>query len=209
MKKLVLVTVAVLASVGIARLSQAALTGSGHDLSIVSGSGVTQICIPCHTPHNADTSITDAPLWNHTATTASYTLYASPTFNAGPGGTNLDTITQPTGVSKLCLSCHDGTVAPDSFTGHTATMANLLPGVGNGGLGTDLKKSHPISFTYDTALVTKDGELHDPATLPTGWVNNGKFECSSCHDVHNKGDLGAMLHISNANSALCLKCHNK
>lgn len=205
MKKIILITVVVLAGVGVAGLSQAVvgITGSGHDLTIVTGTTVTQICIPCHTPHNADTTIADAPLWNHTPTVANYTLYASPTLNATA------TMAQPTGVSKLCLSCHDGTVAPDAFTGHAGTIANLLPGVGNGGLGTDLKKSHPVSFTYDAALASADGELVDPTTLPTGWVNNSKFECSSCHDVHNKIGGLAMLHKSNAASALCLTCHTK
>jgi predicted CXXCH cytochrome family protein len=200
MKKIILITVVVLAGVGLAGLSQAVITGSGHDLTAVSGSGVTQICIPCHTPHNADTTIADAPLWNHAATTATYQMYDSDTFTGTAIGSG------PTGVSKLCLSCHDGTVAPDAFTGHTAAMAVLPATIGAGGLGTDLRKSHPISFTFDAALVTADGDLKLP---PEGWMNGTKFECSSCHDVHNKNNLGAMLHIDNTNSALCLSCHVK
>lgn len=199
MKKMLAVTVAVLAGVGVAVLAQAAgITGSGHDLS---GMGTTggEICIACHTPHNADTTVADAPLWNHKLTTANYTLYDSPTFSAKPS------VSQPGGVSKLCLSCHDGTVAIDSFAGLTGNT--MIAGAAN--LGTDLKKSHPISFTYNAALATLDGELADPATLPAGWVNGGKFECSSCHDVHNKAGGTGMLHMSNANSALCLKCHIK
>ena len=207
MKKIIVVTMAVLVGVGLSGLSQADIAGSGHDLTNVDGTTVTQICLPCHTPHNADTTTSDAPLWNHTLTSATYTLYASPTFNAGTG--DLNTIGQPSGVSKLCLSCHDGTVAPDAFTGHTAAMTKLPATIGAGGLGTDLRKSHPISFTYDDDLVLADPDLNDPDTLPAGWVNNNKFECSSCHDVHNKNENGAMLHISNAGSALCLKCHAK
>ena len=54
------------------------------------------------------------PLWNHKVTTATYTLYSSPTLKA--------TLSQPTHYgSKLCLSCHDGTVALDSFGGNTGT----------------------------------------------------------------------------------------
>jgi predicted CXXCH cytochrome family protein len=196
MKRIIVVTMVVLAGVGLAATSQAVITGSKHDLhSLTAADG--QICIACHTPHNADTTVTDAPLWNHTLPTVTYTLYASPTFNGA--------VTQPTGVSKLCLSCHDGTVAVDSFGGTTGTT--MIATAGN--LGTNLKKSHPISFTYNAALATADGELVDPATLPAGWVNGGKFECSSCHDVHNKNDFSAMLHIDNAASALCLTCHTK
>jgi len=203
MKKIIIITAAVLASVSVASISQALLANSGHDLT-ANGGTATQICLPCHTPHNADTTIADAPLWNHTATgVTDYDMYASDTFT----GTAIDGVGgQPTGVSKLCLSCHDGTVAPDSYTGHAGTMPKLTAGVGNGGLGTDLRKSHPISFTFDADLVTTDGELKLP---PDGWMSGTKFECSSCHDVHNKGEHGAMLHISNDASALCLSCHKK
>lgn len=197
MKKIIIVTMAVLAGVGLYAVSYtnaATIVGSKHDLKASTGG---EICIACHTPHNANTAVTDAPLWNHTMTTATYTLYDSPTFSG--------TTTQPTGVSKLCLSCHDGTVAPDAFTGHAGVTT--IAAAGN--LGVDLKKSHPISFTYDAALATADGELKDPATLPTGWINGNKFECSSCHDVHNKTGIAKMLHATNAGSALCLTCHVK
>lgn len=199
MKKNMVVLMAVLAGMGVACLAQAgSIVGSKHDLSVT---GLTdgQICIACHTPHNADTSTVDAPLWNHALTTATYTLYDSPTFTGKPSQTS------PGGVSKLCLSCHDGTVALDAFGG--ITTGTMIGDAGN--LSTDLKKSHPISFTYDSTLASDDGELTDPATLPAGWVNNNKFECSSCHDVHNKLDVGKMLLKSNANSALCLTCHVK
>jgi predicted CXXCH cytochrome family protein len=199
MKKIIIISVAVLAGVSLAGLSQAAgtIVGSKHDLKAISGG---EICIVCHTPHNADITTTDAPLWNHTLTTVSnYTLYASPTLNA------TTTIAQPTGVSKLCLSCHDGTVAPDAFTGHAGTTTIAVAG----NLGTNLKKSHPVSFTYSDAMATADGELALPSTLPTGWVNGDKFECSSCHDVHNKTGFPAMLLKDNTASALCLTCHTK
>lgn len=177
--------------------AHAVIQGSAHDLTT---KGVTmpdgQLCVACHTPHDAKTA-TDAPLWNHTLTTASYTLYTantSPTLNA--------TTSQPSGVSKLCLSCHDGTVAIDAFAGGAGgTMINAA-----GNLGTDLSKSHPVSFTFDAALITADGELKAP---PAGWVNGGKFECSSCHDVHNKQAVPKMLHVANNGSALCLSCHVK
>lgn len=42
---------------------KANIEGSKDDFS---GSGwTTEICEPCHTPHNADTTVIDAPLWNH------------------------------------------------------------------------------------------------------------------------------------------------
>ncbi|MCP5152097.1 MAG: cytochrome C [Chromatiales bacterium] len=191
------------------------ITGSAHDFSTDAWSG-GRICIACHAPHNTDTSTTDAPLWNHALSSQSYTLYSSATLDAAP-------LTQPGGLSKLCLSCHDGTIAVDSFGG--ATGSTQIAASSN--LGSSLGDDHPIGFTYDTALATADGSLHDPAahnvTIGSGgqtksgaitdvMLYNGKMECSSCHDVHNTftADSGTMLvKVSQAGSAICLACHDK
>jgi len=194
---------------------------SHHDFDDMSQSNF-ETCRPCHTPHNADTTVTDAPLWNHEVTSAAYQPYSSPTLDASVG--------QASGVTKLCLSCHDGTVAVDSFGGATGTY---VLGPGNfGDLGTDLSKHHPVSFVYDTALAVADGELRDPTSAPSGLggtvasdlLIGGRLECSSCHDVHlernTQGCLGChfvggrttwslSLRIDNTDSALCLTCHKK
>lgn len=191
---------------GFATLSQAAITGSDHDFSGDAWSG-GKICLPCHTPHNADTTVAEAPLWNHAVTAATFTLYTSPTLDAILG--------QPSGNSKLCLSCHDGTVAVDNFGG--ATGGGEFIG-GSELIGTNLTDDHPISFNYNTALATTDGGLADPTTASSGLGNtinadmlfNGQMECASCHDVHNDAGTGADLLVkSNAGSALCLTCHDK
>lgn len=197
--------------------SAGTIVGSVHDLSAQGWSG-GEICVVCHTPHNADTSVTAAPLWNHEVTVAAHTMYSSTTFDGAgtiAGG--------PTGASKLCLSCHDGTVAIDSFGGATGTSTIQNP---NAIFGTDLSNDHPISFTYDTALATADGALADPAvatvtigdatdfkngTISDLMLPGGELQCNSCHDVHNKFAAAAtkLLRISNANSDLCLTCHTK
>jgi hypothetical protein len=200
----------------------ALIENSHHDFSGAGWSG-GRICDVCHTPHNADTSVVNAPLWNHEVTTATYTLYSSPTFDA--------TAQQPGSHSKLCLSCHDGTVAIDSYGGDVGTQY-LDPGR-FGYIGTDLSPHHPISIEYDTALATTDGELYDPSTAPSGLggtiqedlLFNNRLECSSCHDVHvsrnTSGCLGChftgpdngthtlSLRVDNAGSAFCLTCHAK
>jgi predicted CXXCH cytochrome family protein len=182
------------------------IVGTDHDLSGVQGTG-GEICVVCHTPHNADTSVAEAPLWNHAVTTADFTVYSSPTFDGGPSG-------QPGGASRLCLSCHDGTVALDAFGGGAGTGGNVI---GGGALiGTDLSDDHPISFTYDSALATSDGGLADPATANSGLGGTidadmlfaGNMECASCHDVHDS-TIEPFLRVSNAASAMCLTCHNK
>src|SRR5690242_6849752 len=84
----------------------ASIVDSKHNLAI-SGPGEiramaeTEICIFCHTPHK---TTGQAPLWSHVMPAQNYTPYSSTTMKATDVG-------QPTGASKLCLSCHDGTVA--------------------------------------------------------------------------------------------------
>ncbi len=176
-----------------------------------------QVCIMCHSPHNATAA---GPLWNHELSVASYTLYASPTMNA--------TVGAPGAVSKLCLSCHDGTVGVLNYGGATGGMS-LNDAYGCNDcftvLGTNLSNDHPIGITYDAALATADGALANPATtnVTIGGVKNktgtiaammltaGKVECTSCHDVHNKYTVtySGLVKVSMTGSAMCLACHTK
>ncbi len=195
------------------------LLNSHHDFTGASWSG-GEACKPCHTPHNAKMDVPDSPLWNHQVTTATFQVYTSSTLDGSPG--------QPNGHSKLCLSCHDGTVAIENhgyFTGGTTYVTW-------GNITTDLRDDHPISFEYTSALAAADGELFDPSTTPSGLggtieedlLQAGYMQCTSCHDVHlsrnTQGCVGChnmgtgqtkslSLWKSNDGSALCLTCHDK
>lgn len=205
MKKLLAFSVCVLLSTGLF----AVITGSAHDFTATAWAG-GEICLPCHTPHNAKQGVDNlVPLWNHDVTATVFTLYTSPTGTLDAGA-----LGQPAGVSKACLSCHDGTVGLDAY-GTNVPVPTMI--VASRNLGTDLSNDHPISFTYDTALSVADGELFDPATDPSGLggtIQNDmlfadQLECGSCHDVHNTPGNATLLRISNAGSALCLTCHDK
>ena len=193
------------ALIGLPTVAFAGIEGSGHDLSL-NGWGNGEICEVCHTPHNADTTAgLGAPLWDHEVTTQTYTLYTSTTLDG--------TVGQPTGVSKLCLSCHDGSVAIDSFGGTTGTtfMGTYAP---NANFGTDLSNDHPISIDYNVADIGLN-PITDPSGLPAGgdidadMLFAGNVECASCHDVHRDVEIDNLLVKDNAASALCLTCHNK
>ena len=182
------------------------IVGSAHDFSGRGWNTTGELCIVCHTPHHADVSVSDAPLWNHEVTTATYTLYSSPSLDA--------TMKQPGSSSKLCLSCHDGTVAVDNFGDQTGGTHFIT---GNALVGTDLNNDHPISFVYDAALASADGGLYDPTNTNSGlggtisddMLIDNQVQCASCHDVHNGSGVANLLRKSNAASALCLTCHNK
>jgi predicted CXXCH cytochrome family protein len=203
--------------VGVIGLSASAgvLKGSAHDFSGQAWSPNAQMCVACHAPH-VTTSIADAPLWNHASSTATYTVYTSSTMNAA--------VAQPGPTSKLCLSCHDGTIAVNSFGGVTGTT--LLSGGAN--LGNVLTNDHPIGFTYDATLAAADGALAPitttviigsgtktksgpSVTIASDMLYAGKMECASCHDVHNTftAATGKLVKVSMASSALCTTCHTK
>ncbi|NOX18903.1 MAG: cytochrome c3 family protein [Chlorobi bacterium] len=200
MKKLI----ALIALLFLTTTAFAQITGSAHDFSSESWNSSGEICITCHTPHDAMTGY--EPLWNHEVTASTFTLYSSSTLDA--------TLGQPDGPSKLCLSCHDGTVALDNFGGTTTGTSFIT---GDALIGTDLSNDHPVSFTYDASLATTDGGLNDPTTTSSGlggmidadMLYSNKMQCASCHDVHNGAGIDNLLVKSNASSALCLTCHNK
>ena len=171
-----------------ATVSAQGISGSAHDFSSKGWNSSGQICLPCHTPHNAMASGKGNVLWNHTSSTATYTLY-------DPG------YAQPGPSSKKCLSCHDGTVALDSFGGTTGNT----PIAGKARLGTDLSDDHPVGVIYNA---TAPGYTIPTLTKLVGPGNN-MVECDSCHNVHNENGAAKLLRTANTASALCLDCHAK
>ncbi len=133
-------------------------------------------CDSCHVPHNAST-MPGLPLWNGSETTTTFTMYSSTTFQASIDG-------QPSGASRLCLSCHDGANPKYLWMSDDKKFG-----------ASELTNSHPISFVYDAALVATDGHLKDPSqpstlgrTIATDLLDSqGKMQCNSCHDVHTSG----------------------
>jgi len=146
----------------------------------------TQVCVFCHTPHHATPGAT--PLWNRKLSGATYTPYTSSSLDASAIQGSLD---QPGGSSKLCLSCHDGTLAIGNVNvlnnqgsaTEQGTVSINMQGTGAGGvmppgagtttgytrnLGVDLTNDHPISLNFTSALATRDGELR-PVDATQKW----------------------------------------
>jgi predicted CXXCH cytochrome family protein len=176
-----------------------------HNLS-TSGPGpvkattVTEICVFCHTPHNANPAV---PLWNQASSAATYQPYTSTTMAA--------TVGAPTGSSKLCLSCHDGTVAiGNTINNGRVAMSGLNAAgqlTGNSSLGTDLRNDHPISFV---PVIGAD-LVNPPAGGPVKLDKGGQVQCTSCHDPHRMDidpTTQKFLVVSNSASGLCVLCHN-
>jgi hypothetical protein len=164
----------------------ASVVDSKHNLSAsgpgpVKATSEKQICVFCHTPHGANQSA-GAPLWNHALSDATYQPYYSLSLDANP-------LPGPPGASsKVCLSCHDGTLAigtvgvlngisPANIAMTGTASGGIMPG-GSGettgytrNLGIDLSNDHPISFNYDATLGGvggTDGELRAPPVMDGG-----------------------------------------
>ncbi|NOZ57767.1 MAG: cytochrome c3 family protein [Calditrichaeota bacterium] len=176
-----------------------------HDfLGTSSGFNVNN-CAVCHTAGMAGKKRGN-PALRSSEDVAGFTPYASSTLDAEVG--------QPDGPSKLCLSCHDGTVATDNVGGIALSVSFSSD---KAILKRDLTDDHPVSFVYDANLAAKDGGLADPTTTESGLggtidhdlLVDGKVECTSCHDVHSNLGTGALLRKPNNQSSLCLTCHLK
>ncbi len=180
---------------------------SKHDLSFqgpgpIRSVNESEICIFCHAPHNA---APQTPLWNRENPRTYYRIYDSSTTDAR--------IDQPTGPSKMCLSCHDGSMALGNVlsrpTTHPIIMTSRTIPPGTTDLSNDLSDDHPIGFRYDRALANVDRQIRAPELLteklPLG--THGEVQCSTCHDPHNN-ELGDFLRVPDQMGAICVSCHD-
>lgn len=180
-----------------------------HNLSITGPGPIKslteeEVCIFCHTPHNARRDI--PYLWNRQDTTVNYITYQSSTLYA--------TVGQPTGASKLCLSCHDGTIALGALISEPREIPfaggiRFIP-EGPSRLGTDLSDDHPVSFIYNSPLAIQNHELVDPSMLPPDVKldRDEQLQCTACHDPHDNTNTKFLV-MPNNYSALCTACHLK
>lgn len=185
--------------------ANAGIVGSAHDFSSY-GWSKNQICLPCHAPHQAlgTENYKAGILWNHELTKQTkglkFDLYSSSRVEAGH--TDLDT------GSILCMSCHDGTVALDSFGGNL-NGGQIIGGKYLKGANGDLTGSHPVG-TEAVYRTNNDGQLStstsfadpkelsangyrvslrkiagttDPITNVTAYTY--VVGCGTCHNPHN------------------------
>jgi len=177
---------------------------SCHNFSHEEWLPVVDICRICHVPHNrrvrGNSDINDYPdglEWNPGAKSVIYSLYNS-TWSTSLTGLRDTTWTapfinrrggMPDELSKLCLSCHDGIIAPDIFKLH-----------------------HFVSLDYDTTGT----ELRDPEVTMMGVsgpitevLGNGKIQCFSCHDPHDEEAVANTKLIRVPRDKICYLCHKR
>jgi hypothetical protein len=209
-------------------------SGSVHDMSTwqyVVNDPYQRVCIFCHTPHNANPTagaLWSRPLDSNPSGLAPYTW-------AAPANQQIPEIVDPLiGPSRLCMTCHDGTIALDAH-------GDVMPA--GYVISNNLNFTHPIGFSFDQAMAARgSAELADKnqrfATSVTvsntvgtynNVVRNGNLRivdvllngtymtCSTCHDVHNCGNVtpdpgdnyNYLLWAKEEQSLICLTCHLK
>src|SRR5579859_5481847 len=143
---LVVLALSLLASAG--QVPKSDILGSAHDFKKAYNGASYSLCNFCHIAHKFGSAPTGPGylLWNHTlSNVSSYGTYTSDSMRSTPtelGG-------QLT-VSNLCLSCHDGTVAVNSW--YEGQLDKTFKPIPEGTLFMnadttvrDLTKQHPIN----------------------------------------------------------------
>ncbi|MEI6827843.1 MAG: hypothetical protein WCK54_19805 [Desulfuromonadales bacterium] len=189
------------------------INGSRHDMNAITGTakdGMLRSCVFCHTPHNAAATL-DGPLWNRATTLLNPAAYGW----IAPANSAI-TIADPlVGPTRLCMSCHDGSIAYDSHNGSIGANAAAPGTVFLGATHrahVDIAVTHPIGFQYALAVTKRPGELvpitgsfiSGPSTdlaantfdtkartiaaagrKIADTLYQGNVTCASCHEVHN------------------------
>jgi len=231
------------------------LSQSGNGMSGYNASPkdtLNRICIFCHAPHNAYklSAVNGGPpsgvgggptapdaydyLAHGNRTLPAPTVYTM--YYGGPGAPQTGPKAQqtlgiqvPGSTTLLCLSCHDGSVAVNSYgngnqptTSQSTGTATIGPGyvIGKDGI---LQNHHPVGFSFSAVYPTDTG-IYDPTVAMLGGAGTvashlyasaalgatDTMECGTCHSVHNTGNTGeTLLWRSDASSRLCLTCHIK
>lgn len=217
-------------AIGLAVIAQPAaadVTNSVHNLGTTASTDpsmfqnltTAEICVFCHTPHQANTAVA-APLWNKNLPGSTYTVYTSATMDTALTSADI------TGVSLACLSCHDGTQTVDnmvnepgsgldtvSFIPDAASNMNAVgPDVPN--LGTNLSNDHPIGMNYcsatspDNALIETCGDA-DFNPFVEGTTTGRLFVSSVGNTTFDKTTDLPLYGIAGDNAeVVCATCHD-
>lgn len=175
---------------------------SCHNFSHEEWLPVPKLCVVCHIPHsgrgkNKAKQYPEGLAWNPPVTELTFNIYNSMWSTSLLGlrdTTWKSNITFkeggiPDSLSKLCLSCHDGIIAPNVFNLH-----------------------HFVSMDFDRTRT----ELRDPDSTEMGGSGpisyilfGGKVQCPSCHDPHDEVSVAGTKLLRAEKERICWVCHRR
>lgn len=192
---------------------QTGINGSLHDMNNTPGThqkdALLRSCVFCHTPHNAQIMM-NAPLWNRADSTI-------PVFAAygwvAPANMSLNIPDPTVGPTRVCLSCHDGSVAVDSHGTNKPMAGSMKLDPANHAYVRDMTITHPIGFKYADAVAARPGEL---VPVNTGFLQgNAALLTGQAFDTKNRASVGLSstkisdtLYQGNVTCASCHEVHN-
>lgn len=148
--------------------------------AMLSGGHASFTCATCHFAHAAKA---ERPLWQKQGTVDS-SLFVRDSEAAGGVKTG------------LCMSCHDGTIAP-TIKAHSVGGVERVTA-----LGADPSANHPVGVDYLAALRRDPGSYNDPAMNHRIILEDGRVGCVSCHATHE-----VTASAGNVRPEVCLDCH--
>jgi hypothetical protein len=231
MKKIVAILVgAAIAAGGTAAYAgmgaKTGVNGSFHDMNYYAPTKggakekYERVCVYCHTPHNAvvkdpndPLGVNFLPLWNHDFSTNTFLAYNWAT----PDNTPF-TIADPlVGPSRLCMSCHDGSIAVDQHGPAMPRVGNIKL-TGNRAIGHDgdLTTTHPIGFDYVAARtgrnITVGGNavtevVNENTPFASAITINADANSNVYNTVTRNGSRTIKSTLYNGQMMTCATCH--
>ena len=206
----------------LAQVPGTGVEGSAHDFRglVEAGQPAVGLCTFCHTPHRA---LATRLLWNHTLSAQTYSWSDATETVGGTPLVGFDATWQ--GVSKNCLSCHDGTVAigdvawfraeshqgaGNELSDHThddaADSAKITVGPGGDG---DLAGNHPIAvpFPFNNAPNTYNGVTSGNSAVKSGWVADPEAAGIRLFNDDGAGKVTAGA-VAGQTGIECSSCHD-
>ncbi|RKX22609.1 MAG: hypothetical protein DRP35_01515 [Candidatus Zixiibacteriota bacterium] len=188
--RIVINSIILITVVSLNLFASGSVVNSKHNLSTsgkgtIKSSSETQVCIFCHSSHNTSN---EGPLWNHETTKpGKFKTYDRATMDSKAE--------QPSGSTKLCLSCHDGTIAVGAIKGLSSSIPmravgsdGEIPSSKKSNLGINLSGTHPVSIKFEQSMALADDHLRWPPYDPENEVGldaDGYVQCTACHDPHD------------------------
>lgn len=172
-----------------------------------------EVCRICHSPHDyAQDYYKAGLLWNRQLNESEYMMY-SPN-SASIGGSDPAGVSRVAGgPSKLCLSCHDGTIAVDVRYGISNRFISTKRQISTKRTDTgqiDLRGTHPISIDYpltDPVAGRAGGGFND-LTTPVGSVISFDPTYTANTSTVAAVSSGTISDVLYSGKVECSSCHD-